>query len=119
VSGYGALADRVQREKVEAEELVGLLIDLTAAAHTVNSLLSNDPSATSVMRSLHDVEAYTETIIGALAGPDADEAAWVRARAAFAVAKQGTFWVVQAGDAHLSPVARKELLAAALRCLDS
>jgi len=118
MAGYAAIAERVAREKVSADELIEALVDLTVDAQTVNSLLSNDPSATSVMRRLHNVQDYTESIIRSLAGPRPSEAALVRARAAFAVAKQGTFWVAQASNGTLSPAARKELVTAALRCLD-
>lgn len=119
VSTYAELAERTQKEKVGPEELLGALIDLTASALTVSAMLSNDPSTTSALRGQHDVKGYTEALVRALAGPDPSEAGWVRAQAAFAVAKQGTFWVAQAsGDEPLSSTARKELLAAALRCLE-
>lgn len=119
VSGYADLAARVQKETVSPAELLGALIDLTAEAQTMNTLLSNDPSTATVLRRLHDVQGSTKTIIGSLAGPEPTEAHWVRAQAAFAVAKQGTFWVLEAEENEtLSPKAREELLTAALRCLE-
>lgn len=117
ISGYAALAERSRKEKVSPEELLGALMDLTVGTQAVNALLSNDPSTTPVLRRLHDVEGYIETFVRSLAGPRPTGATWARAWAAFAVAKQGTFWAAQAGNGTLSPAAREELLAAALRCL--
>jgi hypothetical protein len=114
---YAALAERCQKEKISPKELLGALIDLTAETQAVNALLSNDPSITPVLRQMYDVEGNTQTFVRSLAGPRPTDAAWARAWAAFAVAKQGTFWAVQAGDGTLSPAAREEFLAAALRCL--
>ncbi|PTA47668.1 TetR family transcriptional regulator [Micromonospora sp. RP3T] len=118
VSVYAALADRCRNERMSAEQLLGSLIDLTAATHSMQALLSNDPSIAPVLRRLYDVEGSVQTFVRALAGPDPTEAAWTRAWAAFAVAKQGTFWAVRAGDGTLTAAARAEFLAAALRCLD-
>lgn len=117
VSGYARLAERSRRENVTPEELLGALIDLTAETQTMNALLSNDPSITSVLRRLYDVEGSIETFVRSLAGPSPTEATWARAWAAFAAAKQGTLWAVHAGGGVLTPTAREELLAATLRCL--
>ncbi|MEV0637164.1 helix-turn-helix domain-containing protein [Streptomyces sp. NPDC050619] len=117
LSMYTALAERCQKETVPPEELLGALIDLTTETHAVNALLSNDPSITPTLLGLYDVEGNLQTFIRSLAGPRAGEASRARAWAAFTVAKQATFWAVQAGNGKLSPAARKEFLAAALRCL--
>ncbi|MET7422813.1 helix-turn-helix domain-containing protein [Dactylosporangium sp. NPDC005555] len=118
VSAYAALAERCETERVSAKELVGALIDLTVETHTVNALLINDPSINAVLRRLYDVEGHVQTFVRSLADGDTTEAGRARAWAAFAVAKQGTFWAVQAGDGTLSPTAREEFLTAALRCLE-
>ncbi|MEU4526395.1 helix-turn-helix domain-containing protein [Amycolatopsis sp. NPDC024027] len=119
LSGYADLADRCRAEHLGPADVLGALIDLTAETHTVFALLSNDPSITPLLQRLHDVEGSIQTFVELLAGPNPAEAMRAKAWAAFAVAKQGTFWAVQAGDGTLSAVARKALLAAAVRCLKS
>ena len=58
-----------------------------------------------------------ERIVAALAGPAADPAATIRARAAVAVAKDATREVMVNQRGSLGDAEREELLAAALRAL--
>jgi AcrR family transcriptional regulator len=118
LSLFAKLAERCAKERLSPEELLRALIDLTVETHAVNALLSSDPSISPVLRGMYDVEGSTRTFIHALAGPNASDEALARAWAAFAVAKQGAFWAVEAGNGTLSPAQKQEFLAAALRCLD-
>ena len=117
VAGYAELAARVEKEPVAPQEILDALIRMTAEAQLLDTLLGNDPSITSVLRRLYSIQDYTEKIVAGLAGPKPNQAAMVRARAAFAVAKQGTFLVIMTNGGVLTRAARVELLGAALRCL--
>jgi hypothetical protein len=59
----------------------------------------------------------TEQTIAALAGPDADHTALIRANAALAVTKAATLAAVELGGGTLTAADRAEVLATALRTL--
>jgi hypothetical protein len=57
--------------------------------------------------------------VAAVAGPDPDRAALIRANAALAAVKAATLAAVQLSGGPLEPADRTEILAAALRVLKS
>jgi hypothetical protein len=62
-------------------------------------------------------QELTDQVITALAGPEADRAATIRANAAFATIKGATMAALAQGDGTLTPEDRAEILNAALRAL--
>jgi hypothetical protein len=62
-------------------------------------------------------QTITQETIAAVAGPDPDRAALIRANAALAVVKAATLAAVQLSGGPLAPADRAEVLAAALRVL--
>ncbi|MFD0636640.1 hypothetical protein ACFQ9X_38790 [Catenulispora yoronensis] len=78
--------------------------------------MCNDPSVQQEL-SRHDVADMEASLVTALAGPDADVTARVRARAAVG-AVQSLAGILADEGGTLSDKARTELLAAALRALE-
>ncbi|MFF1612744.1 TetR/AcrR family transcriptional regulator [Amycolatopsis sp. NPDC058278] len=114
---YTRLAERAVTEPLTAAELLGELIDMTADAESVLSLPGNDPSISAELKDMHKLREKNDMIIAGLADPGATGVQLVRAHAAYAVAKQGTFAVLAANGGKLPEGARAELLDAALRAL--
>jgi len=118
VLAYADIAERAAQGAPPAE-LLGAIIDLTAELKEFAGFHS-DPStllALGERPQQSDIQSKQVRVIAALAGPRPSQAARVRARAAFAVASDGTAGVAAASDNGLTKPERDELLAAALRAL--
>lgn len=121
LAAYSQLADQGAAGQLSAEVLLGALIDTTAAFRALVDLIGNDPSIRSMLEERtqrHRGREIIDSLVAALAGTRADRAGRIRARAAYAVAKDGTLAAVSDGDGRLSPSDRAEILAAALRALE-
>jgi AcrR family transcriptional regulator len=120
VATIGALADRARSGDATPEELVAGLIDMATISGAMVTAFSNDPSIRAVMEERathHDVHGKLDAVVAGLAGPDPDPARAIRARAAFAVAKETSAAVLLEHGGTMPAEARAEILAAALRAL--
>jgi AcrR family transcriptional regulator len=121
LSGFMEIAEQAAAGLLPPEELIGAIIDLTTISGALRAAVSTDPSAISVLLDRagpKTTEELTDQIVAALAGDRGDAGRVIAAQAAFAVARYGTIAVLQsAGSVQLSPAARAELRAAALRAL--
>ena len=118
VLAYAHIAERAA-QGAPAAELLGSVIELTAELKEFAGFHS-DPSTIHALREhtqQADIQDKQARIIAALAGSRASQAARIRARAAFAVASDGTAAAMAAGGDSLTTGERAELLSAALRAL--
>jgi AcrR family transcriptional regulator len=116
---YMRLLDSLDSQETAPEELLGAIIDITADASGLDSMIERDPAALAMIeqqlpRSSAEIIAQT---IATLAGPDPDRAALIRANAALAVVKAATLAALKLGDGSLQAADRAEVLAIALRTL--
>ncbi len=100
---------------------LGAIIDITADSLRLALIFDRDPAALAMVdaqlpRSSQEITAET---VAAVAGPDPDRAALIRANAALAVVKAATLAALQLGGGQLAPGDRAEILAAALRVLEN
>jgi AcrR family transcriptional regulator len=123
---YARILGGLQSQRPSAEELLGAFIDLTADSREMAVMIDRDPAVLKLITEQlpESSEKMNERVIEVLAGPDADNAAVIRAHAAFAVVKTATLAAPSlregpAVDAKLDPADRAEILAAALRALGS
>jgi hypothetical protein len=108
------------------EDLLGAIIDIAAESRDLALIFDRDPAALAIVdaqlpRSSQTITAETvaaETV-AAVAGPDPDRAALIRANAALAAVKAATLAAVQLSGGPLEPADRAEILAAALRVLNN
>jgi AcrR family transcriptional regulator len=119
LTAYTRLLDSLDSGETVPEDLIGAIIDITADSRELASIFDRDPTALAMIdeqlpRSSAELTAQT---IAALAGPDPDRAALIRANAALAVAKSATLAALQLGDGTLQAPDRAEVLALALRTL--
>ncbi|KJE22630.1 transcriptional regulator, TetR family [Frankia torreyi] len=100
-------------------ELLCAFIDLAADSRELAALIDRDPSVLAVVdkRLPRTIERMTKQVIAALAGPDADRGAVLRAHAAFAAVKHATMAALALNDGVLDPADRAEILHTALRIL--
>jgi AcrR family transcriptional regulator len=118
LDNYEELAEKAAADAIDATGLLRALIDMTADAEVVLTMLRNDPSIGSAMKRTYNLlQQPTDKIMRGLTGPDPRGADLVRAHAAYAVAKQATFALMTERDAPLTVQDRQELLAAAIRAL--
>jgi len=102
------------------EEILGAFVDLNTESRELGTVIDRDPAVLAMIderlpRSSRELMAE---VVAALAGPDADRAALIRASAALAVVKGATSAALElAPDGKLSPDDRAEVLATALRAL--
>src|SRR5580693_4617331 len=101
------------------EDLLGAIIDITADSRDLALIFDRDPAALAMVDEQlpRSSQTITEETIAAVAGPDPDRAALIRANAALAVVKAATLAAVQLSGGTLAPADRAEVLAAALRML--
>src|SRR5262249_51556254 len=119
IAAYSRLAEE-SAGVLDTRELLGAVIDTTVALRALVDVIGNDPSAQSALQDLIPrSREINEAITAALAGPQPDPAAIIRAHAAYAIAKNGTLALLAAHGGHLSQLDRAELLAAAERALIS
>jgi AcrR family transcriptional regulator len=119
LDGFARVVELAKRRQ-SPEELLGALIDLAADSGGELAIFGNDPSVITALQ--HSAgRAYEDgsrELLTALAGEDPSPAGIVRARAAFAVAKESGNLVTEVeGVRVLDPEVRAELLAAAMRVL--
>jgi AcrR family transcriptional regulator len=103
-----------------AAELLAGIIDTTADARALSTMLGNDPSVQEALKeqtAYRDADRINATFLAALTRPGRGAAAAIRARAALTVAKQTTLALAAGRDKPLSKSDRAEILAAALRAL--
>ena len=119
IAAYSRLAEGAAGP-LGTRELLGAVIDTTADLSALVDVIGNDPSAQSALQDLIPrSREVNEAITAALAGPQPDPAAIIRAHAAYAAAKNGTLALLAAHGGRLSRLDRAELLAAAERALTS
>src|SRR5215831_3122843 len=119
LTAYTRLLDSLDSGQATPEDVLGAIIDLCAESRELASIIDRDPAALAMIdeqlpRSSAEITAQT---VAALAGPDPDRAALIRADAALAVAKAATLAALDLGDGTLPDADRAEVLAAALRSL--
>src|SRR5437867_9065528 len=85
------------------EEILGAIIDFVAGPSSCLAAFQNDPSVLKEYAKCHNLQEIEAQIIAALAGPRASAARLVCARAALAVAKQGTIAALSLGHGQLTP----------------
>ncbi|MFL6077497.1 MAG: TetR family transcriptional regulator [Mycobacteriales bacterium] len=120
VAALGVLAERARAGTASPEELLAGLIDMATRSGTMVAAFANDPSIRTVIEeraTQHDIHGKLNAVLAALAGPEPDAASAIRARAAYAVAKETTAALLLEHGGTLPADARAEILAAALRAL--
>jgi AcrR family transcriptional regulator len=119
VAAYSRLAEE-GAGLLGARELLGAVIDTTVDLRALIEVIGNDPSAQSALQDLIPrSREVNEAITAALAGPQPDSAAIIRAHAAYAIVKNGTLALLAVRGGRMSRLDRAELLAAAERALAS
>ncbi|WP_163554447.1 TetR/AcrR family transcriptional regulator [Candidatus Frankia alpina] len=100
-------------------ELLGAFIDLAADSRELAALIDREPGVLAAIdkRLPRAFEGMIQQVIVALAGPDPDRAAILRAHAAFAAIKHATMAAIALNHGTLDPADRAEILLAALRIL--
>lgn len=119
---YARIAEAAATGTATGEDLLGAFIDMVAGAGRLLTTFGDDPSVLAVLARRereYRLRESDDAIVTALAGTTGADGAGaaLRARAAIAVAKEGTKAVMAAGGGRLPDGARPELLAAALRAL--
>jgi AcrR family transcriptional regulator len=119
LAGYTRLLDGLDSGDTTPENLLAAIIDITADSRDLATIFDRDPTALAMIdeqlpRPSAEMTAQT---VAALAGPDPDHAALIRANAALAVAKAATFAALDLGGGSLAEADRAEVLAVALRTL--
>jgi AcrR family transcriptional regulator len=119
LTAYTRLLDSLDSGQATPEDLLGAIIDLCAESRELASIIDRDPAALAMIdeqlpRSSAEITAQT---VAALAGPDPDRAALIRADAALAVAKAATLAAMRLGGGKLEAADRAEVLAIAMRAL--
>jgi len=111
------LRDACTRPGAKPEEVLGGLIDCISGPGSCLAIFENDPSVLHEWAQRNKLDEEWKKVITALVGPKPTTANVIKARAAIAAAKQGTFAALELNDGTLSKDARAEVLAAAVRAL--
>src|SRR3984885_13146334 len=122
LTGYTRLLDSLDAPGgATPEDLLGAIIDITADSRDLALIFDRDPAALAMVDEQlpRSSQTITEETIAAVAGPDPDRAALIRANAALAVVKAATLAAVQLSGGPPAPAHSAEILAAALRVLKS
>jgi len=119
LAAYTRLLDGLDASETKPGELLGALIDITADARDLATILDRDPSALPLIASQlpRSSDEMNAQVVAALAGPEPGHAALIRANAALAVVKAATLAALDLNASTLAPADREEILAAALRVL--
>ena len=120
ITGYTRLLDSLDADGgATPEDLLGAIIDITADSRDLALIFDRDPAALAIVDAQlpRSSQTITEETVAAVAGPDPDRAALIRANAALAVVKAATLAALQLSGGPLEPADRAEILAAALRVL--
>ena len=124
MAAYARILDSMRAGQPSAAELLDAFIDLAGDSRELAVIIDRDPAVLAMIEEFLPMssEQMTEQVVVALAGPDADPAATIRAYAAFAVIKGATMAAMSIGaldaDGKLDPACRAEILDAALRALN-
>jgi AcrR family transcriptional regulator len=121
LTAYTRLLESLDSSGATAEDLLGAIADIVADSRDIAVILDRDPTALAMIDQQlpRSSKELIEQTIAALAGPDPDRAALIRANAALAVVKAATMAAVQLSGGPLAPADRAEVLAAALRVLQN
>jgi AcrR family transcriptional regulator len=121
LAAYSELAERAASGLVTPNELLGKLIDFVADSYTLIPLVSSDPSVRSMLQDRLPLGPgeMPKAIITALAQPQQDRAAMIRATASFAIVKEATLASLRIPGSVLNLDDREEILGAALRALNN
>lgn len=119
LTGYTRLLEGLDSGETSPQDLLAAIIDIAADSRDLATIFDRDPAALAIIdeqlpRPSSEMTAQT---IAALAGPDPDHAALIRANASLAVAKAATLTALDLGGGVLSADDRAEALALALRTL--
>jgi AcrR family transcriptional regulator len=119
LTAYTRLLDSLDSGEAGPEDLLGAIVDITADSRDLARIFDRDPAALAMIdeqlpRPSAEITAGT---IAALAGPDPDRAALIRANSALGVVKAATLAALDLGSGTLDPPDRAEILAIALRTL--
>ena len=119
LAAYTRLLDGLDSGETAPADLLGAIIDITADSRDLALIFDRDPAALAMVDAQlpRSSQTITEETVAAVAGPDPDRAALIRANAALAVVKAATLAAVQLSGGPLEPADRAEILAAALRVL--
>lgn len=119
LAAYTRLLDSLDAGEATPEDLIGAIVDITANSRELASIFDRDPAALAMIDEQlpRTSKEMTGQTMAALAGPDPDHAALIRASAALAVAKSATLAALELGDGTLDPADRAEVLAVAMRVL--
>ena len=119
IKAYARLLDSLDSGVAKPEDLLAAIIDICADSRDLATIFDRDPAALAIIDEQlpRSSQELTEQTLAALAGPDPDHAALIRANAALAVAKAATIAAIDLGGGILSPDDRAEVLAVALRTL--
>jgi AcrR family transcriptional regulator len=119
LAAYTRLLDSLDAGEATPEELIGAIVDITADSRDLANIFDRDPAALAMIDEQlpRTSKEMTEQTIAALAGPDPDHAALIRASGALAVAKSATLAALELGGGTLDPADRAEVLAVAMRVL--
>ena len=118
---YTRLLDGLDSGATKPAELLGALVDMCASSRDLATIFDRDPTALALIdqrlpRSSAELTAQT---VAALAGPEPGHAALIRASAALAVTKDATLAAVKLNGGTLPAADREEVVAAALRALET
>ena len=119
LTAYTRLLDSLDSGEATPEDLLSAIIDITADSRDLATIFDRDPAALAMIdeqlpRSSREI---TEQTVAALAGPDPDRTALIRANAALAVVKGATLAALQLSGGTLEAADRAEVLAVAVRTL--
>ena len=114
---YAQIIDNVDTARPNPEAILATFVDLAVDSRELAQIIDRDPAVLHLIDQQlpRSSQEMTAAIVSALAGPDADRAAVIRANAALGVVKGGAMAVL--GEGGLTPEDRAEILAAALRAL--
>ena len=120
LAAYTRIMEWLDSASPAPEELLGAFIDLTADSRELAGVIDRDPTVLTMIdeRLPRTSQGMMEQVVAALAGPDADRAAIIRANAALAVVKGATLAALDLSGGTLDPADRAEVLAVALQVLN-
>lgn len=121
IQAYERLLANFDSGESKPEDVLGAIVDMCADSRGLATVLERDPAALALISQQLPVSSaeITDRTVAVLAGPRADRAALIRASAALAAVKAATLAAVSLNGGTLSAADRAEVLAIALRSLDS
>jgi AcrR family transcriptional regulator len=118
---YLRIIESLDSGTAKPADVLGEFIDLNAGSRELAAMIDRDPAVLAMIGEQlpRGSQQLTSDVITALAGPGADRAALIRAHAAFAITKGATMAALELGGGKLSADDRAEILALALRTLET